>query len=150
MNQLTLDDYKEAHLHEIGADSSRSGDTITWEQFKSLYLLILRNQSTLFREIYNGKKIEDLNLQSHLEENEKNIQLCFRVYDADQSGYLSIDELKTFLTEMNLHRQFAKHYNPAQAFESFVYQTWNRFDINKDGKISYDEFITVVNQIMDR
>ena len=31
MNQLTLDDYKEAHLHEIGADSSRSGDTITWE-----------------------------------------------------------------------------------------------------------------------
>ena len=51
---------------------------------------------------------------------------------------------------MNLHRQFAKHYDPAGAFNNFVHQTWNRFDINQDGKISYDEFITVVNSIMDR
>ena len=31
LSQLVLDDYKEAHLQEIGADSSRSGDTTTWE-----------------------------------------------------------------------------------------------------------------------
>ena len=104
----------------------------------------------MFREIYNGKKLEDLNLESHLDENEKNIKLCFKVYDADSSGYLSIDELKTFLTEMNLHRQFAKHFDPKASFNNFVNMTWNRFDINKDGKISYDEFITVVNDIMDR
>lgn len=38
-----LEDYKEAHLNEIGADSSRSGDTINWDHFRSLFCLILRN-----------------------------------------------------------------------------------------------------------
>ena len=43
MTQLVLDDFKEAHLQDIGADSSRSGETVTWEQFERLYWLILRN-----------------------------------------------------------------------------------------------------------
>ena len=32
-----LEDYKEAHGLELGADSSRSGESINWEQFKSFF-----------------------------------------------------------------------------------------------------------------
>ena len=51
---------------------------------------------------------------------------------------------------MNLHRQFARHYQPKKAFENFCIQTWNQFDINHDGKISFDEFVTAYNTILDR
>jgi hypothetical protein len=30
-NQMVLDDYKEAHFSALGADSSRSGESINWE-----------------------------------------------------------------------------------------------------------------------
>jgi len=114
----------------MGADSSRSGETITWEQFRSLLCLILRNQSTLFREIYNGKRVEELDLQQHLMENEENVKVCFRVYDQDQSGYLDFNEMKDFLQELNLHRQFAKHWDPRGAFENFCHAMWSQFDLN--------------------
>ena len=51
---------------------------------------------------------------------------------------------------MNLHRQFARHFEPKRAFENFCTQTWNQFDVNHDGKISFDEFVTVFNSILDR
>ena len=94
---MVLDDFLEAHNIEMGADSSRSGDSFTWEQFRALYLLILKNQASYFREIYNGKKAKDLDLQAHLRENSDNIRICFDAYDTDKSGYLSFMELKIML-----------------------------------------------------
>ena len=134
----------------MGADSSRSGESMTWEQFRALFVLILRNQSTYFREIYNEKKIAELDLQKHLKENEENLKLCFRVYDKDNSGYLDFSELTQLLREMSLHRQFALHYNPEQAFNYFCRKIWYGFDANGDGKISYEEFIQIFNTILDR
>lgn len=103
---LLLEDYKEAHLNEIGADSSRSGDEMTWEQFKKLFILILRNQTTLFREIYNNKKYKELDLQKHLNSNEESLRVCFKAYDVDDSGYLDFTEMTSLLTELSLHKQF--------------------------------------------
>ena len=76
--------------------------------------------------------------------------MCFDVYDVDKSGYLDYQELKTLLSEMNLHKHFQKHFNPTEAFEDFVYGVWVGFDINMDGKLSYEEFIHVFNTILDR
>ena len=104
INQLVLDDYLEAYNQDLGADSSRSGEPFTWDNFLVLYKMILRNQSTYFREIYNGKDPVEIDLGFHLKENNENTKLCFKVYDADNSGYLSFMELKTMLTEMNLHK----------------------------------------------
>jgi len=76
--------------------------------------------------------------------------MCFDVYDKDKSGYLDFMELRTLLCEMNLHKHFAKHYNPQYAFEHFVENIWKGFDVNMDGKLSYEEFIHIFNTILDR
>ena len=89
INQLVLDDYLEAFNLELGADSSRSVEQFTLENFVALYKMVLVNQSTYFREIFNGTDKEDIDLQHHLRENNENCKLCFRVYDEDSSGYLS-------------------------------------------------------------
>ena len=148
LSQLVLEDYFEAQSTDL--DSTSSFDSYHFEMFKSLYLLILRNQSSFFREIYNGKKPCEINLQKHLKENNENIKLCFETYDVDKSGYLCHDELLILLQEMNLHKQFERHYNPAWAFNNFVDSVWRSFDVNMDDKISYEEFIEVFNTILDR
>ena len=142
---MILEDYLEVHFAD-GTDSSRSSESYNWDQFRGLYLLVLKSQSTFFRELYNGAKPGDINLQDHLKRNDQNIRMCFDVYDVDKSGYLDYPELKTLLTEMNLH----KHFGTSQAFEQFVYNVWAGFDQNMDGKLSYEEFIHIFNTILDR
>ena len=107
--------------------------------------MILKNQSTFFREIYNGKAPDTINLEPHLRENNENMKLCFKEYDIDNSGYLSYMEMQTMLMEMNLHKQFSKFYNPRGAFDQFCMRIWSGFDRNSDGKISFEEFIHVFN-----
>ena len=63
LGSTQLEDYIEALNVELGADSSRSGEFYSIEHFKILYLLILRNQTTFFRELYSGKKADDIDLQ---------------------------------------------------------------------------------------
>ena len=77
-----------------------------------MYLLILKNQSGYFRDIYNDKDVKDLDITLQLRDTNNNIRTCFDVYDTDRSGYLSFPELKVMLTEMNLHKYFATFDNP--------------------------------------
>ena len=76
--------------------------------------------------------------------------MCFDAYDSDKSGHLDYNELKTLLVEMSLHKQFARHYNPDAAFEHFIDGIWRGFDTNRDGKLSYEEFVHIFNTILDR
>ena len=62
LSQLVLDDFLELFNLELGADSSRSVEQFTMGNFLSLYKMILVNQSTYFREIFNGKSVEDIDL----------------------------------------------------------------------------------------
>ena len=107
VSQLILDDYLDVHNADVGADSNRSGDTYTLDNFLTLFCLILKNQATYYRELYNGKKKTEINYQQALQENNLNVRVCFDVYDVDKSGYLDYFELRTLLQEMNLHKQFA-------------------------------------------
>ena len=145
MSPEVIDDFVEVHSLEMGAESNRSTDSYSLEQFSSLYLLILRNQSSYFREIYNGKKDGEIDIQLHLKENNDNVRLCFEAYDVDRSGYLSFMEMQALLMEMNLHKQFSKHFNPQYAFEDFCVKIWRGFDKDNDGVISFEEFIHVFN-----
>jgi Ca2+-binding EF-hand superfamily protein len=114
---------------------------MTWDHFKKLFVLILKNQTSLFRDLYNNKSFNELNMQKHLANNENSLRECFNVYDKDESGYLDFNELTELLTELSLHKQFSRHMDPNGAFRDFCYYMWHRFDINNDGKISFDEFV---------
>ena len=61
VSQLILDDYLDVHNADVGADSNRSGDTYTLDNFLTLFCLILKNQATYYRELYNGKKKTEIN-----------------------------------------------------------------------------------------
>ena len=69
------------------------------------------------------------------------MRLCFDVYDKDNSGFLSLEEIETLLIEMNLHKQFSKRADPVGAFDQFVKEIWKTFDQDEDGKISFHEFV---------
>eukprot|EP00355_Strombidium_rassoulzadegani_P004381 CAMPEP_0168626404 /NCGR_PEP_ID=MMETSP0449_2-20121227/10614_1 /TAXON_ID=1082188 /ORGANISM="Strombidium rassoulzadegani, Strain ras09" /LENGTH=56 /DNA_ID=CAMNT_0008668397 /DNA_START=538 /DNA_END=705 /DNA_ORIENTATION=+ len=56
--------------------------------------------------------------------------MCFDAYDADASGYLSYMELMSLLKELNLDKQFSKHFNPQYAFQTFCQRIWRGFDRN--------------------
>ena len=127
-----LDDFLEVFLQEE-SDSSRAGESFTWEQFQAFFLLVMRNQTSYFRELYNGKKQEEIDLQEHMKENSDNIRVCFEAYDEDKSGYLCMNEVQKLLIELNLHKQFSKHFNPVAAFNHFCARVWQSFDKNQDG-----------------
>ena len=110
MSKLVLDDYVAAD--EQNDEDSKAEESYSLEKFLRLITLILSNQSTFFREVYNGKAAREIDLQKHLRENNDNIRLCFNEYDIDKSGYLDYMELRELLKEMNLHKQFSRHYNP--------------------------------------
>ena len=74
MPTSVLDDYIELHLADMGTDSSRYGEVYNRDQFLALYLLILRNQSSYFRDLYNNIKQDDINMQQKLEENNNNLR----------------------------------------------------------------------------
>lgn len=78
------------------------------------------------------------------------MRLCFEKYDVDKSGYLEYQEIRSLLLEMNMHKQFALHYQPVQAFEGYVIHVWRTFDKNMDGKISFEEFVHLYNSLVDR
>ena len=88
---MVLDDYRELYFAAQGADSNRSGESINWEQFKSLYSLVLKNQSQYFREVYNDKNLGIQ--QHHIDDNDNSIKEAFNVYDDNSSGYLDFVQL---------------------------------------------------------
>ena len=66
--------------------------------------------------MYNGAKPDEINVEEHLERINDNVKLCFTSYDKDGSGYLDYDETHNLLVDMNLHRQFYNHPDPAWAW----------------------------------
>jgi calcium-dependent protein kinase len=60
--------------------------------------------------------------------NMKKLENAFAYFDIDHSGYISMDEIKMFLNEK-------------QDTNESVRKLFDKVDLNKDGKISKEEFI---------
>ena len=150
MSQNVLDDYIEVFATTGGIESPLSDEPFTWTKFEAFFLLVLRNQSGYFREIYNGKRPSEIDIQAHLAAINENVRECFKIYDKDGSGFLSQDEIESCLRDMNFHRQFANHPNPVHSWQRFLHSMWARYDKNTDSKINFEEFIHMYNEILDR
>jgi len=73
---------------------------------------------------------------------EEKLQFSFKMYDKDEDGFISCDELFDILVTMvgdNLNQHQLKQ---------IVYKTMMHADTDEDGKISFDEFLAIVGESM--
>ena len=66
--------------------------------------------------------------------NPNNIIEAFRLFDADNNGYISIDEFKYILKMVD-----------SPLSDKDVKEIFDTFDVSKDGKIDYKEFVALWN-----
>ena len=66
--------------------------------------------------------------------NPNNIIEAFRLFDADNNGYISIDEFKYMLKMVD-----------SPLSDKDVKEIFDTFDVSKDGKIDYKEFVAFWN-----
>ena len=104
MTQSCLDDYLMCCAESGIIGDVAHKDPFTWTEFSGVYLKVLSNQSSYFREIYAGMKPCDIDIQKSLADVTKNVRECFTIYDKDGSGWLSHEEAENLLKDMDLHR----------------------------------------------
>jgi Ca2+-binding EF-hand superfamily protein len=69
------------------------------------------------------------------------VRLAFNHYDADDSGFIEYDELVVLFKNMYEHC--------SHTFGVIYSMNFEEYDLNKDGKVSFEEFDTVFRRIFD-
>jgi Ca2+-binding EF-hand superfamily protein len=70
---------------------------------------------------------------------EQRAAFCFRVYDIDKNGYIDANELREIAT-LSIG-------DPGKHHDVLIQRTFERIDANRDGKVTYDEFINAVRTV---
>mmetsp|Transcript_10533 Transcript_10533/g.17673 ORF Transcript_10533/g.17673 Transcript_10533/m.17673 type:complete len:119 (+) Transcript_10533:1209-1565(+) len=68
--------------------------------------------------------------------NEKNLKFAFNMIDKDQDGNMTKQELRMMFESSE------------QKDEKLWSEIFDEVDLDKDGKITYDEFVTCMNQVV--
>lgn len=63
-------------------------------------LFILKNQSELFRRLYNGTKEGEIKLDEIVEMTNADMKAIFNAYDLNQNGFLEYEELRELLIDL--------------------------------------------------
>ena len=92
--------------------------------------LIMKNQSILFRKLYNGFKKESVSLEEIIKHNEEDVRAIFEAYDLNQNNFLEYEELRELLIDLGHDAIFLEQPNPEEAFEEHVQTTWFQYDLN--------------------
>ena len=120
-----------------------------FKQFLELYLLILKNQTGYYRQVYKGKEDHKINLQKLMLNNQEDIRRIYELYDLNKNGFIDLDELRELFLDLGLDIQFADSENPEKDFEDYLLASFDYYDRNGDGFIAYEEFIKVYNDLID-
>ncbi|CAF1374678.1 unnamed protein product [Rotaria sp. Silwood1] len=67
---------------------------------------------------------------------EDEMRRAFTCFDTDQSGYITIDELRQVLHQLNQNIS-----------EQRIVDALNQIDIDHDGKISFEEFVQLFHEV---
>ena len=81
----------------------------------------------------------------------------------NQNGFIEFEELRELLIDLGLDAVFfdmngvmdgseVNEEMPEQsaAFEEYVRAVWDQYDVNKDGFLSYEEFVPVHSDLIDK
>ena len=144
--------------------------TVEKEDFLNVFQLILKNQSPYFRQLYKRKGHESgqkgqkpIDFKGILDQTRHDIRSIFEAYDVNQNGFIEYEELRELLIDLGLDAVFfdmngvidgseANEEMPEQsaAFEEYVRAVWDQYDNNKDGFLSFEEFIPVHSDLIDK
>ena len=67
---------------------------------------------------------------------DEEMQRAFKCFDADNSGYITVDELREVLSRLNQN-----------VSEHRIIEVLREIDTDQDGKISYDEFVQMLQEV---
>lgn len=87
-----------------------------------------------------GEFVSGLSIFSSRTDPKKKLRFAFDIYDLDQDGYISNGELFVALRLMT-----GEHLKPVQ-LQQIVDKTIRDADLDGDGRISFDEFCTIVER----
>lgn len=142
-----LESYKEAfdlfdkdHSGEISGEEiyrimKNFGNPLTKQEIKKMIDEIDTNGNNEldFEEFVTFMKKTEITVN---DEEEEEILKAFRSFDKDKSGFLSPDEFRFILTQIGTQR----------LSENEVNQLFIECDLDKDGKLNYQEFINFWKQ----
>ncbi|XP_055912611.1 calaxin [Eupeodes corollae] len=68
---------------------------------------------------------------------------CFRVYDLNADGFITKDEMFTLLKNCLIKQP--QDEDPDEGVKDLVEIVLRKFDVDKDGKVSFDDFLATIN-----
>ncbi|CAL0333186.1 unnamed protein product [Lupinus luteus] len=126
-------------------DTDRSG-TITFEELKSgLSRLGSKLSEYEIKQLMDAADVDNngtidyaefitATMHRHKLDKEENLRKAFQYFDKDNSGYVTRDELRQALTEYKM------------GDEATIDEVIDDVDTDKDGKINYEEFVTMMRK----
>ena len=73
----------------------------------------------------------------------QNLQNAFNFFDKDKTGTLSVHELKDIFSSTQLSDSVIGANN--EAIDKYISELLDKYDTNKDGQLSFDEFVNLMN-----
>lgn len=74
-----------------------------------------------------------MDTKPYINERKKDIQQVFKKYDRDNKGYINLDDLR------EVNRQLKENFD-----DQIIRSMLEKADSNRDGKISFDDFYSVM------
>ena len=145
MEEDVLEDY----LNKFYEVQRPQVENIDLSQLFDFVILIFKNQSQLYRRLYNGLKNNKVKLDEIVENTNADIRAIFTAYDLNQNNFIEYEELRELLIDLGHDTMFIDQPNAEEAFEEHVQQTWLEYDLNQDGYISFEEFIQIHAELID-
>ncbi len=102
MDEDILEDY----LTKFYEHQRSQVESIDLGQLFDFTSLVLKNQSPLFRKLYNGEKESAVGLDNIIESNTSDIKAIFTAYDNNENGFIEYEELRELLIDLGHDTMF--------------------------------------------
>ena len=114
---------------------ANDNETLEWDEFIIFYEKSLRTEAVRAR---YARKVTKMMEAAHMEESKR----WFEKYDADQNGFIDLEELESLLKEslsLNMEEEKFKH---------FVADVFQKADTDNSGTIDEEEFVNLFRECL--
>ena len=77
---------------------------------------------------------------------EERIEFCFNIYDLNEDGYISKEEIMTMMKNCFVYRRAEREEEDGDGGRDLVEMTIRKMDRDRDGRISFSDFYDTVRE----